>query len=251
MPLRGIAYSIAGLGKIAKRLFDLRIGGGGFEAGDFNFNDSGPNGSSTDFNTYYTNSQTSPSSGTLYVTWSNITGGPAGCTLLGYRLNGSYVGLVLYAEVGPPPYISLSAGDVLEFAWSACGEPFGATWEITLQNEDSSGDIVDVFTVTRGGCYLTTAVVQYKGLSDSGPELTAMRKLREHYRQVEGYDLLIQEYYENALKIIEAIGEDPETYEEIYRSVKICQAFVENENWQAAHDEYFRMYNDLKERYLR
>ena len=29
MPLRGMAYSAAGLGKIAKRLFDLRIGGGG------------------------------------------------------------------------------------------------------------------------------------------------------------------------------------------------------------------------------
>lgn len=250
MPLRGMAYSAAGLGKIAKRLFDLRIGGGGgFSEGDFDFQNGGPSGSMFDFNEYYTNTQTAPSSGTLFITALElgVGGGAGGCMYYGYIIDGQGTGM----GSNNTYTVSISSGSELKFYWSSCGEPYANTVSITLQNEDSSGVVIDTFTMARGGCFLTTAVVNYMGLLDNGPELMAMRELRNHYSTVQGYDSLISEYYENAPKIIEAIGDDSEVYEEIYRSVKMCQAFVENENWQAAHDEYFRMYNDLKARYLK
>jgi hypothetical protein len=256
-----MAYSVAGLGKIAKRLFDLRNApASGFEPGDFDFQDfnvTAGNGNTVTFT----------KAGTIFVLVEEIgnngeiSNGYIGGTVSAesyFNYNPTTGELVIPSGGSSLFYstyyalVEVENGDTMTFYASAGGDPFNGDKLVSLYDTNEPGKtLLDTFTVYKGGCYLTTAVVQYKGLSDSDPELTAMRKLREHYRQVEGYDLLIQEYYENAPKIIEAIGEDPETYEEIYRSVKMCQAFVENENWQAAHDEYFRMYNDLKARYLK
>jgi hypothetical protein len=91
------------------------------------------------------------------------------------------------------------------------------------------------------------------GLLDDGPELTAMRLLREYYRDVPGYNELIQEYYTNSSAIIGAINASNNAsveYDYIYNTVTAVMNHVNAEEWQQAHDLYLALYNDLKDRYL-
>lgn len=200
---------------------------------------------------------------TLKLTWSN-----GDLSQIGYKKSTSYFGGNNTSTAGTPDWeyygytaisnngtiTDVNNGDYIGFMANIF--PY-TTVTISVLNASDSDTLLDTFNhlyagdVCSGpGCYLTTAVVHYKGLSDSGPELTAMRMLREHYIDMDGYESIIQEYYDNSPVIINAIGNDTQVYEEIFNSVKLCQGFVEIFNWQAAHDEYMRLYNDLKERYL-
>lgn len=123
---------------------------------------------------------------------------------------------------------------------------------ISLYLDDASGEKVAEFDylLKAAPCYLTTACVNYFGLADDGPELTAMRKLREYYA-VECNDL-IAEYYQLSPVIISKIAstrKDREIFTEIYESVKLCQKYVDAGQWKEAHDEYLAMYHKLKTRY--
>ena len=88
---------------------------------------------------------------------------------------------------------------------------------------------------------------------DNGPELTAMRILREHYRSVQGYEEKIQDYYTNSpliIKEIEARADKVATYSNIYATVKSCESFVMAGEWEQAHNLYMAMFLDLKMQYL-
>ena len=96
-------------------------------------------------------------------------------------------------------------------------------------------------------------MVDYFGLADHGHELTAMRLLRDHYKTVEGYTEVIQEYYTNSPLIVAAIvgSNSQETeYSYIRNTVLAVKHHVDLEEWQQAHDLYMAMYADLKARYL-
>lgn len=161
----------------------------------------------------------------------------------GYGTTG-YTGL--YAAV------DVQANDTLYFDVGSL-EPFTDSGTIEIYSTTFSGTLICTFTISQEGCYLTTATVIYKGLNDRGPELSAMRMLREHYRGDVYYDELIEEYYSLSPIIIEKINLslNPDIeYEFIYQSILKVKLFVDSEDWEQAKEEYLNTYFTLKDKYI-
>lgn len=74
-----------------------------------------------------------------------------------------------------------------------------------------------------GGCFLTTACCQYKGLPDDCYELTTLRNFRDTYlKTTEAGNALVEEYYRIAPSIVDKIMESPNKVgllEDIYTQV--------------------------------
>lgn len=148
--------------------------------------------------------------------------------------------------------VDVQANDTLYFDVGST-EPYSDSGTIEIYSMTFSGTLICTFTISKQGCYLTTATVIYKGLNDKGPELSAMRMLREHYRGDVYYDELIEEYYNLSPTIIEKINLslNPELeYEFIYQSVLKVKSFVDSENWEQAKEEYLNTYFTLKDKYI-
>jgi hypothetical protein len=122
----------------------------------------------------------------------------------------------------------------------------------TIKNMSDGGTVLGTFTHTsEPPCFLTTAAVEYKELEDDGPELTAMRQLRERYA-VEDADL-IEEYGETSAQIIQSVeqqGLEEEVYEEIYQVILTIQLAISEDRWEDARQEYKDLYSNLKERFV-
>ena len=96
-------------------------------------------------------------------------------------------------------------------------------------------------------CFLTTAMVDYYGKSDNGPELMAMRTLRSHSGHK--YPDVLDEYHRVSLQIIQGIeqsGQQEYYYGMIKNVVENIVAWVANEEWQQAEHAYLNLYNWLK-----
>ncbi len=232
-----------------------------FVPGDFNFADG-----NTD---YTTNTVTFTKSGRLYIQGNSDNGE---ISIQGY-LNGQLMyfffttanaiarpntfndstGGIANVALGAYGVFDVSIGNTMYFS-SASSYPFGSVGNVSLKITSFTGTLIDSFTATKtGGCYLTSATVQYKGLLDDGPELTAMRTLREHYRGDVYYDNLIVEYYQNAGAIIQGIDNsvDPSVdYEFIYQSVLKVKDYVDQSMWEEAKEEYITTYFVLKNKYI-
>jgi hypothetical protein len=199
----------------------------------------------------YRKASTAASSSSGYGSSSNSYGGtpsPEG-THNGLGFTTLYDGATLVVSS-----LSVSSGDYLAFIGSANAPPFGTnSVTIRINNQSDANAVIDTITFQQSGCYLTTTVVEYMGLADNGPELTAMRQLREYYIGVPGYADLIQEYYQTSPAIITAINAlaDPSVeYTYIYNTVVSVMNHINGGEWQQAHDLYMAMYNDLKTRYM-
>ena len=134
--------------------------------------------------------------------------------------------------------------------------PINASTTVTITNTSDGNAVLDQFEASierfvDAPCYLTTACVEYKGLADDGPELTAMRTLREYYRGDEYYDNLINEYYEKSPIILNNIPENEfdDVMDNIYDSVKLVEFYVSNNEFQSARDEYLNLYFQLRNQY--
>jgi hypothetical protein len=84
----------------------------------------------------------------------------------------------------------------------------------------------------KSGCYLTTACVEARGLSDDCHELTVLRQFRDGYiRSITGGEALISEYYETAPTIVTYLKAAPngaKQLDEIYqRIVEVVKAIDE------------------------
>ena len=129
-------------------------------------------------------------------------------------------------------------------------------WAYSLEVSDKSAISMKKWAsdfAKASSCFLTTAVVAHMGGLDNGPELTAMRMLREHYRSAQGYAEEIQDYYTYSPLIVNAINNSPDkdaVYLEIYAAVKSCESFVMAGQWEQAHDQYMTMYQELKGRFI-
>ena len=230
-----------------------------FVPGDFNFADG--------TTTYTTNTVTFTKSGRLYI--EGIGGGNASIYALGYlngqlmywhassataiaypnSFSGSYPNFI-YARYG---VFDVVAGNTMYFYVSDSGEPFADVANAYFRITSFTGTLIDSFTATKGGCYLTSATVQFKGLLDDGPELTAMRALRDYYKGDVYYDNLIAEYYESSAAIIQGIDSslDPSIdYEFIYQSVLKVKDFVDQSMWVEGWNEYYNAYLTLKNKYI-
>ena len=151
--------------------------------------------------------------------------------------------------------ISVANNQWLTFRYGS--ESTGVT--VTVRNASDSNTILDTFVCNHDStppgppCLLTTTIVGYFGLSDNGPELTAMRVLRDHYAEVGGYTEIIQDYYTNSPRIIEAIvaaNSESVEYSYIHNTVLAVKQHIDLGELQQAHDLYMVMYNDLKTKYL-
>lgn len=204
-----------------------------------------------------------PQSTTIYYrksasSFSQMTGGCSATGIASSPDFGQYTALTTYTVANPSSgIIEVSNGDYLAFAASySTGDPLSdEPVTIWVANLSSSSAKLDEFLVslTVSSCFLTTAMVGYFGLADDGAELTAMRSLRSHFSQVEGYPEIIQEYYANSQSIINAIeaeGNEDGEYSYIRSTVLAVKGHVDLGEWQQAHDLYMAMYTDLKARYL-
>ncbi len=101
-----------------------------------------------------------------------------------------------------------------------------------------------------GGCYLTTACVDFAGLSDDCNLLVSMRKLRDCYvaKQSNGNEL-ISEYYAVSPKIVAAINQRndcSQVYEIMLTELEKINEMVNCENYEDAASAYKAMYLSLQ-----
>ena len=106
-----------------------------------------------------------------------------------------------------------------------------------------------------GGCFLTSACVEAKGLPDDCHELTVLRRFREEYlRPLPEGETEIAEYYDIAPQIVSTIRlrEDSlSIFSDIYDSlVKPCVDLIEKGENEVAHTIYKDRVHKLKEQYL-
>lgn len=103
----------------------------------------------------------------------------------------------------------------------------------------------------NGGCFLTTACVDYYNLEDDCYELETLRNFRDIYiRNIPNGNLYIKEYYEISPKIVQYIQLHPKKdkiFNYIYACINKSIFYIENKNYSKAFEEYQRMYHTLLE----
>lgn len=106
-----------------------------------------------------------------------------------------------------------------------------------------------------GGCFLTTACVKCRGLSDDCYVLTRLRWFRDNVMaKTEKGKALIKLYYDIAPKIVEAIDKSDnysEEYDVLYNTwIVPCVALIDAERYTEAELCYSQMVNALAQKYL-
>lgn len=107
-----------------------------------------------------------------------------------------------------------------------------------------------------GGCFFTTACVDYKNLSDDCRKLSVLRNFRDNYmaKQKDGEND-IKEYYSKAPKIVEAINakeNKEEIYNDIYVNViKPCVELIEAGANEKAYRQYKMMVSGLEKDFIK
>jgi Domain of unknown function (DUF4157) len=104
------------------------------------------------------------------------------------------------------------------------------------------------------GCFLTTACVEYMGLSDDCEELTTLRKFRDTYllSKSNGKEL-IKLYYEHSPKIVIAIHEqdnEEEILKDLYKIIRQCVDSIQKGDNEWAYQTYCRMVMQLKAKFI-
>ena len=105
-----------------------------------------------------------------------------------------------------------------------------------------------------GGCFITTAAVEFMGLDDDCEELNTLRIFRDKL-VAEDSELreLVLEYYRTAPQIVKAISESEDKEEvlnEIYNDVVLTVvSLLKAGEIEQAKKQYLAIYNRLKERY--
>ena len=104
-----------------------------------------------------------------------------------------------------------------------------------------------------GGCFLTSACVEYLGKADDCEELTVLRAFRDGYmKSVDGGEKLIKDYYAIAPKIVENINTSEHKgkyYTYINETVDKCVKLIELKENERALTEYKFMVENLKKEF--
>jgi len=120
-------------------------------------------------------------------------------------------------------------------------------------NEQTVGDSLFEGTGTQGDgpssdpCFITTAIVEKKGEADDGETLTKLRRFRNEYMADKQEE--VQEYYEIAPKIVEAIDNDEE-WKWIEKQIQKAVDYIDEEKHDDAYTTYKSMVSTLKEKWL-
>lgn len=101
-----------------------------------------------------------------------------------------------------------------------------------------------------GGCFLTSACVEYLGKDDDCEELTILRQFRDTYlKNVTGGEDMIKEYYTIAPRIVEKINSSvlrDKYYDYIYKKIIKSIDLIKNGENEQALLEYADMVNHMK-----
>lgn len=102
---------------------------------------------------------------------------------------------------------------------------------------------------SSGGCFLTTACCEYKGLPDDCYELTTLRYLRDSYmkKSLVG-SKLVDLYYDIAPDIVEKINlldNKKEIYQEIYQEIQKIVILIEDTKYSDAVEKYIDIMLEL------
>ena len=103
-----------------------------------------------------------------------------------------------------------------------------------------SGASKGTTTSAAGGCYLTTACCEYKGLPDDCEELTVLREFRDTYVPA----VLVVEYYKDAPSIVPMLTDKELEY--IYQVVTACVKDIKDGKKESALNRYTNMVAELK-----
>lgn len=146
-----------------------------------------------------------------------------------------------------------SGADKRDWLFSANQLSFSLLLDAQITLSDPNSD--ETYNLSKGaygsgdevlGCFLTTACVQHKGLSDDGVELNTLRAFREEYMRptAEGQTLL-DRYYVDGPAILQAVEQQAnpaEYYEHMYQHlVRPSLALIEH-NQKAEAMAYYRDY---------
>ena len=99
-------------------------------------------------------------------------------------------------------------------------------------------------------CFMTSACVDFLGKADDCPELQAMRKFRdEKLLHMPGGEALVKEYYLVAPNIVKAIDSSKKKdryYTDIYNTILMCMAAIDDKDDKKAVDLYLKMFNKYR-----
>lgn len=98
---------------------------------------------------------------------------------------------------------------------------------------------------SSGGCFMTTACCEYKGLPDDCYELTRMRFLRDSYLKNTSFGCgLVDLYYKEAPNIVSRVTKSKkqeELLEEIYQKIKKIVSLIDSGKNDEAVSQYVLM----------
>lgn len=104
-----------------------------------------------------------------------------------------------------------------------------------------------------GGCFLTTACVEHKGLKDDCRELQVLRNFRDNYVALRpGGFQLIKDYYQRAPKIVKAINLSADKsllLESLYIQIKQAADLIEEGEHEKAFKLYYKTTQELGKRF--
>lgn len=142
-----------------------------------------------------------------------------------------------------------SSGSWIDNGWNnSSGNWMDKGWSNSSGNWGDSGG-------NSGGCYITTACVNFKGLSDNCHEMEILRKYRDELvKEDEEFRAKILEYYRKAPLIVQHIEHDKEkdsVLEGLYQDMILpCVSLLENGQTEEAKTRYLDSYEKLVRKYL-
>ncbi len=105
-----------------------------------------------------------------------------------------------------------------------------------------------------GGCFISSACVEYKQLKDDCYELQVLRQFRDNMVATdESVREMVLDYYRKAPSIVKKIrqSENPnKIWSELYENLVLkCVSYIEDEDFEAAKENYLRIFIDLEKRF--
>lgn len=141
-----------------------------------------------------------------------------------------------------------NSGNWIDQGWNNSGNWQDKGWSNSSGNWGDSGS-------GGGGCFITTACVEEKGLSDDCHEMHVLRKYRDILvAQDEEFRSKVLEYYRKAPLIIQGIeseGNTGNTYNILFEEmIKPCVQMLDEGRVTEAKELYLKYYEKLSEKYL-
>lgn len=122
---------------------------------------------------------------------------------------------------------------------SSIFSPLSSNASSQNSRSNSSSSAIGASVGGGGGCYLTTACCQYKGLPDNCLELRTLRAFRDLFVSAED----ITEYYRKAPAIVDSLT--PTRLQEIYAVIQDCVKDIQNNLYNSAYNRYRNMMKGL------